>query len=234
MITVVAWWWKKADGSDLFGPEYLSKMRSMLARHLHREHEFVVVTDSPDRVPEGIRTERITEFQNTPRCRRRMKQYDPAFAARLGSRILSIDLDVVLVDDITPLVDRREPIVLWRVGYANVYSGSFQLFDFGALRGLWEAFRRNPEAYARAAQPRGVGSDQAMLNHWLKDRELPGVWTEADGFVTYFGDGYERLEHKGVGPTYRALPDGARVVVLGSADKIVLDEQRFEWCAAWA
>lgn len=234
MITVVAWWWKKADGSDLFGPEYLANMRNMLARHLHREHEFVVVTDSPARVPAGIRTERITELQDTPRCRRRMKQYDRAFAAKLGTRILSIDLDVVIVDDITPLVDRREPLVCWKVGYAGVYSGSFVLYDFGALHDLWETYRREPDAFPARAQPRGVGSDQAMLNLWLQGRPPPAQWTERDGFVTFFGKGYEKLEHHGVGPNHQELPEGARIVVLGSADKAALDEQHYEWCAEWA
>lgn len=227
MIAVVAWWWRKPDGSHLFGPEYLLRTRNMLARHLHREHEFIVVTDSPALVPAGIRTERITQWQDTPRCRRRVKQYDRAFAATLGTRILSIDLDVVIVDDITPLVDRREPIVCWRVGYAGVYSGSFVLYDFGALHGLYEAFAADPDGYPLATGERNA-SDQAMLNHFLAGREVPH-WTERDGFVSYFGNGYEALEHHGVGPNRTELPEGARVVVLGSADKAAMDTGAHEW-----
>ena len=229
-LVVVSWWWRKPDGSHLFGPEYLLRMRNMLARHLHREHEFVVVTDSAALVPAGIRTERITQWQDTPRCRRRVKQYDRAFAATLGTRILSIDLDVVIVDDITPLVDRREPIVCWRVGYAGVYSGSFVLYDFGALHGLYEAFAADPDGYPLATGERNA-SDQAMLNHFLAGREVPH-WTERDGFVSYFGNGYEALEHHGVGPNRTELPEGARVVVLGSADKAAMDTGAHEWIEA--
>ena len=233
MITVVAWWWRKPDGSHLFGPEYLDRMRNMLARHLHREHEFVVVTDSPALVPTGIRTERITQWQDTPRCRRRIKQYDRTFAATLGTRILSIDLDVVLVDDITPLVDRREPIVCWRVGYAGVYSGSFVLYNFGALDGLYRAFLADPDGFPASCGP-GVQSDQAMLNAWLADRDVPH-WTDADGIRPYFGDGYERIaaRHGGICPAAPDLPEGTRIVVLGSADKRVLDERRYDWTEAW-
>lgn len=227
MITVVSWWWKRADGGDLFGPEYLLKMRNMLARHLHRDHEFVVVTDSPHRVPAGIRTERITFGHELPRCRRRMKQYDRAFACKLGTRILSIDLDVVIVDDITPLVDRREPVVCWKVGYAGVYSGSFVLYDFSALHGLWERFAANPDGFPAQCGP-GVQSDQAMLNLYLRGRDV-SHWTERDGFVTYFGAGYEKLEHHGVGPKQQLLPEGARIVVLGSADKNAMDTGAHEW-----
>lgn len=232
MITVVCWLWKRPDGSRLFGPEYVNKLRNMLARHLHREHELVCVTDDRTGIDPGVRTERITAFQDTPRCRRRMKQYDREFAGRLGTRILSIDLDVVIVDDITPLVDRREPLVLWKVGYAGVYSGSFVLYDFSALHSLYEAFAADPVNYPLRSQAHGTPSDQAMINHYLLNRDVPH-WTERDGFVTYFGKGYESRAHHGVGPANPDLPEGARIVVLGSADKAVLDNNEFDWCSEW-
>lgn len=227
MISVVCWKW-----GPLFGPEYVSRLRNMLARHLHREHELICVTDDPRSVPAGIRTERITKWQDTPRCRRRMEQYNRAFAARLGSRILSIDLDVVIVDDITPLVDRREPLVCWKVGYAGVYSGSFVLYDFGALHGLYERFAADPYGFPAQCGEQNA-SDQAMLNLYLRGREVPH-WTERDGFVTYFGEGYEKRAHHGVGPRNPDLPEGARIVVLGSSDKHVMDTCAHEWVEAWA
>lgn len=230
MISVVCWRWGK-----LFEPHYVSRLRNMLARHLHRDHELICVTDDPRSIPPGIRTVRITELQNTPRCRRRMKQYDREFAGSLGTRILSIDLDVVIVDDITPLVDRREPIVLWKVGYAGVYSGSFVLYDYTACHSLWERYAADPEGFPRQCGP-GVQSDQAMLNRWILERNIkPGEWTEDDGFVSWFGgERYRSLQHHGMGPDRPEVPKGARIVVLGSADKAVLDEGRYAWADAWA
>jgi hypothetical protein len=230
---VVAWSW-----GGKFGPEYPNRLRAGLQKHLHIDHELVVVTDDPTGLHPCIRTFPITEFTDTPRCRRRMKQYSAEFARDIGAtRILGIDLDVVIVDDITPIVDRPEPVVGWLVGYARVFSGSFVLFDAGALHGAWQRFAADPEDYPRLASPHGVGSDQAMLNHYLAHEDEFGPtgivqiphWTEADGFVTYFGRGYERLEHHGVGPNRTRLPSGARVVVLGSADKAVMDEGRYDW-----
>ena len=135
----------------------------------------------------------------------------------------------MIVDDITPLVDRSEPIVGWRVGYADVICGSILLWDAGALDGLWRAYRAEPEAYPIRAQPRGVGSDQAMLNLLLKSRPPIAEWTERNGIVSYFGKGYEHLEHLGMGPTQQVVPLGARVVVLGSADKAALDNGETPW-----
>lgn len=231
VLTVCCWKWGK-----LFSATYVNRMQSMLERHLHRPFELVCVTDDPAGITSAVRTERITYGHDLPRCRRRMKQYDRQFAAQLGTRILSIDLDVVIVDDITPLIDRRESIVLWKVGYAGVYSGSIQLFDFGALHGLWQAYSADPEGFANEVQPHGVPSDQAFLNWWIqKNATKVGEWTERDGLVTWFGgERYRKLQHHGMGPDRPDPPEGARVIVLGSEDKAVLDERQYEFTEAWA
>lgn len=229
MLTVLCWKWKQADGTEKFGPEYINRLRAGLDKHLRLDHELVCVTDDPRGLDGDIRTLPIVDFTDTPRCRRRMVQYSADFAAHVGRRILSIDLDVVLVDDITPIVDRPEPLVCWRVNHAQVYSGSFVLMNAGVLDGLYRRFASDPTGYPARVQPRGVASDQAMLNHWLRSQAPIPFWTEADGFVTYYGDGYEHLEHFGVGPRRQVLPPGARIVVLGSADKTVMDSGRYPW-----
>lgn len=206
----------------------------MLARHLHLPHVLHCVTDDPDGLDSEIHVvPPPREFDHTPRCRRRMWQFAKERGADFGSRVLAIDLDVVIVDDITGIVDRPEPIVGWRVGYANVFSGSFLLFDTGALDGAWRAYRDDPEGFPAATGERNA-SDQAMVNRWLRGQRI-AEWTEADGLVTWFGNGYARLEHRGMGAGRPDLPPGARIVVLGSADKHVLDEGRYEfarrhWC----
>lgn len=240
MLTVVAWSW-----GGKFEPVYVSRLQAALRRHLHLEHELVLVKDEVSEAPPGV----LVHPMSTPpagspfavRCRRRMKMFSQAFADGLrachgieATRILAIDLDVVIVDDITPIVRRTEPIVGWKVRHTGttherrVISGSFLLFDAGALHGAWEQFRDNPEAWP--AQLGGNASDQAMVNDWLRTSQTSyAYWTEADGFVTYFGKGYERLEHLGVGPNQQELPPGARIVVLGSADKDAMDTGAYEW-----
>jgi hypothetical protein len=230
MITVSCWKWRRPDGTDLFEARHVNTLRRMLARHLDLDHEVVCVTDDATGIDADVRiVEMPTRFADTPRCRRRMQQFSREFARGIGDRILAIDLDVVIVDDITPIVDRPEPVVGWKVGHAGVYSGSFVLFDAGALDGAWQPFCADPNGYPARIQRHGVPSDQAMLNAWLKTRRPIAEWTERDGFVTYYGAGYERLEHLGVGPNRRELPAGARIVVLGSADKHVLDDPSYEF-----
>jgi hypothetical protein len=202
-------------------------LRRMLDRHLHLDHELVVVTDDARGFDGDIRVVPLpTTYAHTPRCRRRMQIFSRDFAREIGTRILSIDLDVVIVDDITPIVNRLEPIVCWRVNHAQVFSGSFHLMNAGELDSLWLAFAADPEGFPRSIQRNGIPSDQAMLNAYLRGRDVP-YWTEADGFVTFYGAGYERLEHLGVGPRRRELPPGARIIVLGSADLAVLSDPSY-------
>lgn len=223
MISVVTWKW-----GDRFHAKHVNVLRAMLARHLHLPHQLVCITDDPVGIDSRIVVLHMpSAFADSVRCRRRMQMYRKEFAPT--PRILAIDLDVVIVADITPIVDRPEAIVGWKVGHAGVYSGSFVLFDAGALDGAWRAFAADPDGYPAVAAPKGVGSDQAMLNHYLSSQPPIGEWTEADGFVTYYGRGYAKLEHLGVGPHRPDLPAGARIVVLGSADLDALEDPRYPW-----
>lgn len=236
MISVVTWLWQRPNGPG-FSARYVNRLRSMLERHLHLPHEVVCVTAEPEGLHPSIRiVAPPAEYANTPRCRRRMWQWSADRALDFESRMLAIDLDVVIVDDVTPLVARTDPICMWRVGYAGVLSGSFILADVGALDGAWRAFRDDPDGFPmRTGEKRA--SDQAMLNYWLRygraahERRARPIaeWTESDGFVTWFGRGYENKEKHGMGPGRPELPPGARIVVLGSADKQIMDDGSLPW-----
>jgi hypothetical protein len=226
VLTVATWKW-----GQMFGPEYVNRLRSAFSRHCRLPHRIVCVTDDPRGIESFIEIVPMPRtFAHTPRCRRRMQMFDRAFASRIGERILHIDLDVVLVGDVTPIIDRPEPLVCWKVGHAGAYAGGFVLMNPGVLQPLWEQFKADPDGFPTRVQARGVASDQAMLNWYLASQPPVPFWTEADGFVTYYGRGYEKLEHLGVGPNRPDLPTGARIVLLGGADKHVMDEGRFDWC----
>lgn len=228
MLTFVTWLWNGPSGPN-FTPLYVNRLRSMLERHCDIEHELVCVTARPrcefDEQIRIVAPPPLLPFAT--RCRRRMWQFSEKRRDDLGARICAIDLDVVITDNITALVNRPEPIVCWRVGYAGVYSGSFLMFNAGALDGAWRAYARDPVGYPMQTGERNA-SDQAMVNHWLKmSKTHVGVWTERDGLRTWFGDGYAALEHHGLGPSRPFLPPGTRIVVMGSADKAVMDEGRY-------
>lgn len=222
MLTVVCWKWGK-----LFGPEYVNRLKNAVKRNLQLPHEFVCVTDDPHGLDTDVGTVWLPrEWSTSPRCIRRLRIYDRLFAKRLGDRILAIDLDVIITGDITPLVDTLARTKFWRVGYANVLSGSFQLFDAGEPLNLWNWFSANPLAvFSQVSRPNYQGSDQDVLNAWFANRETD-EWTDAMGFQVYFGKGYERFLK---GRSQDELPEGTRLVVMGSEDKHVIDTGGHPW-----
>jgi hypothetical protein len=228
MLPIVTWKWHSVNGPR-YGPAYVNRLRAMLARHLHLPHELVCVTDDATGLDARIRIVPMPrDWMHTPRCRRRMWQFDRARVAEFGPRFLHLDLDTVLTDDITAIVDRPEPLVCWRAHYAGVVSPAFMLLETGYLHELYVRFAADPDGYPVSTGVRQA-SDLAMLNHFLKDRPAPATWDERDGFVPYFGAGYQRFEHLGLGPSHQTLPAGTRVVLLGGADLAVLEEGRYPW-----
>lgn len=219
MLSVVTWRW-----GALFEPHYVNRLRSMLQRNLRVPHQLWCIGPDTAGIDGAVRCIPGPQEFDPFRCRRRLWQFAKERRALFGTRILVIDLDVVIIDDVTPLIDRSEPVVCWRVGYAGVYSGSFILCDTGALDGAWLAYQQATIA------PREVRwSDQAMLNAWLRTQPPIAEWTERDGLVTWFGNGYEHKAHHGMSAATPEPPAGTRIVVMGSADKAVLDEQRYTW-----
>lgn len=218
MITVVTWLW----GSH-FSVEYVNKLRAMVARHLHMPHLFQVVADPMWR-SRGLDADMILrypplELRETPNCIRRMKMYDPKFAWEFGSHVLMLDIDVVIVDDITPLVrgalDAKADLALWKVGYPNcnrIYAGGIVLQHSGVLEDMWKSFIADPLAFGTRALKHtynrtpgegwGMISDQAMLNYWVyghRPARLHEWTTEIQPYT-------ERTT---------VVPDGAKIITIG-------------------
>ena len=180
----------------------------MLEKHLTLPHKVICFTDDP--------TDIICETQPIPasqllkygRCWHRLWLFSTE-AAQLGTRLVSMDLDTVIVDNINTIVNRTEPFVIWRGSYPNIaYCGSIWALDAGAFPWVWEQF--DPTLLIRD-MPRGgsythpacraaghtIGSDQTWMALKLPQA---ATWTFADGVLSY------RLEARG------SLPPGARIV----------------------
>lgn len=221
-LTVLTWKWGE------FGAPFVNRLRDGLERHLHLPHRLYCLTDDPTGIDARVWVlPAPDEFRDTPRCCRRLWQYSRNRRGLFGDRILCLDLDTVFAADITPLIDRPEPLVLLRMEYAEVYSPAMLLMDTGILHEFYEVFAADPEGF-RAATGQRQASDLAMLNYFLGDRVVPS-WGRTDGVVAYFGAGYEKFVHLGVGPKTETLPPDTRVVVLGSADLPGLLRTRPAW-----
>ena len=208
-VCVVCFLWTAPSRkrSYTFTPDHVVVLKNMVARHLSMPHEFVCVTDQPFEA-DGIRCIPLDATKHVPgTVFARLMMRHPKIGGVLGRRILSLDLDCVIVDSIVPIVDRSDDAVFWRnPNYGTpgraFYQTSIQLFDAGARSELWTDF--DPKFTPSWVNRRFGGAEQAWASERLKWDEA--YWDEKNGI---YGAG--RLGGEGV---YTELPDNARIVFL--------------------
>ena len=163
-----------------YGPEYVNRLYAMVRRHLRGDFRFVCLTDSsagvrgevqclpipPLALPEGIPERGWTKLTT--------------FSADLhGLRgtALFLDLDVVIVNDITPFFEQPGEFLIihdwkrpWRVtGNSSVYR-----FELGSHPEVLERFRVEHESIrARLRNEQAwlseVLHEQGKLSYWPRD-----------------------------------------------------------------
>jgi hypothetical protein len=211
MLTFVTWFWKPMAGyRSSFCAAHVNTLARMVDRHYTAPHRFLCVTDIPDGI--DSRVEVLPAWNDyadipsphggkQPSCYRRLRAFHPDAAQWFGTRFVSMDLDTVITGDLAPLVDRKEPFVIW--GDTNPrswYNGSLFLLTAGARPKVWTAF--NPQTSPSAAKRAGkFGSDQGWISHCLGDGEA--TWSTSDGVYSY------RVHIK---PKGDVLPKNARIV----------------------
>ena len=206
MLTVSTFYWhddsRKRDYK--FRHDHIRTLKSMVERNLSVPHRFLCVTDDDI---DGIETLPLDWAKHVPgTCFIRLCMRNPEFAKKMGERILNLDLDMVIVDNIDSIVDRPEESVWWhnpnfpQPGRA-FYQTSIQLFTAGSHPELWTDF--DPKETPKWVNNRFGGAEQA----WVSER-LPWTlphWNAKDGI---YGAG-RMLTDQGVRTT---LPQNAKIV----------------------
>lgn len=179
-LAVVCWLWN--DGSRDFRPQHAATVARMFRRHLPVEHRFVCITDDAKEIkgvdvmptPPAARELaklRTPEGARFPSCYRRLWIFSDE-ARAIADRVLLVDIDVLLLRDVSPLVDRTEDFVGWQpsASWGQVFErvgGGLYLLRTGTRTDVLERFKgASSIAEARAAGYRG--SDQAWLSYVLK------------------------------------------------------------------
>lgn len=228
-LTVICWKWQgPTDYRSSFGAESVNVLRRMVRRHYARPHRFCCVTNQPEGLDAGIEViPDRADFANVPSphggknpsCYRRLRMFAPDAAETFGPRLVSLDLDCVIVRDMSPVWDRSEDFVIW--GDTNpktLYNGSMVMLTAGARPKVWTEF--DPMVSPKKAQASGnFGSDQAWISYCLGKGEAK--WTRADGVYSYRN---EIMHHGG------RLPVDARIVMFhGVVDPWSPAAQRLPW-----
>lgn len=211
-LTIVCWKWNSADYRIKFEHSHVNTLARMIKRNYTRPHRLVCITDDPRGITE-CETFKLwkdhsqmanVSGKHLPSCYRRLRLFSKEVAAELGStRLMSIDLDVILTGNVDHIFDRADPFIGWKVPgvYVDwVYNGSMWMFDVGPYEWIWSTF--DPNRSPILARNAGYqGSDQGWISYCLRARE-PG-WSRHDGVYSY----PREIRHA------MGLPQGARMVI---------------------
>jgi hypothetical protein len=215
MITFVCWKWHSQTYRTVFTAQHVNTLAAMLRRHYPAEHRLVCVTDEPDLIecetfplwPDHKNLTNPSGLEK-PNCYPRLKIFSGeqtrAMGIEDGARVVSMDLDIVITNDLRPLFERDGKdwdFVGWqRVGPFRpvVYNASLFMFRAARLGWLWDEFdpQKSP---AEAKEAMYFGSDQAWVSYRLNGGKP--AWDTQHGVYSFLRDGL-----------WRGLPDNARIV----------------------
>lgn len=196
MLDIVTFKWSNPGYRTKFTGEHVNIMANMIAKHYAAPYRFHCFTDDPTGIcPTKTNIHELWDTfadipnphgTNNPSCYRRLLLWDKGFAAAKlpgATKILQIDLDMVLVDDVRPLWDRPEDVVMWgdNLNPTSPYNGAMQFYTPGARPKVVNDFRRDLIPTVQACG--FFGSDQAWLAYVLGPHEAR--WRAADGAVSW-------------------------------------------------
>lgn len=167
--------------------EYVTRLHAMVRAHLRRPFRFVCLTDQPNLFRAPIETVRIAP--TLPGCPAangywtKVQLFNPA--NQLTGRVLFLDLDTLVVSDLSPLVDypaavgfaadelalERPAVELNKLGQTILrkFNASAMVWDVGAADALWHEW--TPEVTAR------FQTDQDWYGHRMPEAAaMPVDW----------------------------------------------------------
>jgi hypothetical protein len=160
-----------------YGPEYVNRLYAMVRRHLRGDFRFVCLTDSsagvrgevqclpipPLALPEGIPERGWTKLTT--------------FSADLhGLRgtALFLDLDVVIVNDITPFFEQPGEFLIihdWKRPWRITGNSSVYRFELGSHPEVLERFRVEHESIRARLR-----NEQAWLSEYMQQQGVLSYW----------------------------------------------------------
>lgn len=200
-LTIIVWKWHAPGYRTKYNALHVNTMHAMVQRHMEAKHRFICITDDPKDIE--CETAPLWDDFNglinpngshLPSCYRRLKIFSTATQEALGikpgSRVVSLDIDAVIVKKLDPILVRKDDFVAWKgIGSFNpvVYNGSLFMFTAGKVDTLWDDF--DPMESPRLAKnARFFGSDQAWMSYKMTQvHGAPGLGVN-DGVFSYARD----------------------------------------------
>jgi len=223
VLTVVFMKWLDARGRwnahYTYGADHVNRARRMVDRHLHIPHKFVLGTNDSVGVDKDIgivplRHDLLALGHRWPK----LVLFAPDAHDLFGENILYLDLDLVILADITPLITQHDFRILKAFTKRMPYNSSMILLRAGSRSKVWNEFEP-VKAPALVAENGISASDQYWIAKALGEHEA--TWDQRDGVLLY------REKTLGLsGP-----PAGTRIVFFpGPVDPSMAEmQQRHQW-----
>ena len=194
-VTFVTWKWRGNDPQRQFLSEHVNVLAAMLQRHYHAPYQLACLTDDPVGLDGSIEVYALPETKGDrlgpprqggsklfPSCYRRLWLFSEE-ARELGVRLVLLDIDCIILEDITALIQGKTAgFVGWcdvSFGWSKI-AGGFWALTAGSHVEVWERF--DPRISPALAEEAGhQGSDQAWLSYMLHPPKQ--VWTSKDGVI---------------------------------------------------
>jgi hypothetical protein len=223
-LTVLTFKWH--GWRDVFHADHVNALGRMLQHYLKIPHRLICITDEP----EGVQCETFPVWADpfVPRkptkhdTYRRLKLFSVWAAQQWPGWILVIDLDVVIVGDMTPLITWDDFRIL--KGGVSRYRAGMWLHRTGSRVHIWESF--DPETspfvittYTTNGKP-WRGSDQGWISVQCPHER---TYTSADGVYMWLG----QVKRRG------KIPPNARIIFPMGDVKPWHNEMRKQSPALW-
>ncbi len=163
-----------------YGPEYVNRLYAMVRRRLKGDFKFVCLTDRTEGIRAEVQCFPIPEMNIAEAKRDGAWKKLTTFEADLyGLRgtALFLDLDVVIVDDITPFFEVPGEFLIihdWKRRHRVTGNSSVYRFTLGAHAGVLDKFRKNHEALRREFR-----NEQAYLSDELHKQGKLQYWDDS-------------------------------------------------------
>lgn len=201
-LTVCTWIW-----GTKYSWEYVYRLERAVKRNLKVDHEFRVF--SPDSRDNDL-------VNHRDGCYSRLRMFDPEWQDinRVRDKVVCLDLDLVVTDQLDSLFNRPESFMILHGGHFNPcpFNGSVMMIERGAHPEVWTDFNLSDAEAISVMDGNWRGTDQTWIA-W-KVPKAKG-WTFNDGIYAYQKPGWPFKSD--------ALPKGAKIVAFpGKKDPLQL------------
>ncbi len=123
---------------DRYGPEYVNRLAAMVHRHATRPYRFLCLTDNPT----GVNAPYTDVGTDAPGWWAKLVLFRP-HPALAGRRVLYLDLDTLIMDDMDFLFDYEGTLAILRSFWPpSRYGSALMSIAPGFGRALWSDFER--------------------------------------------------------------------------------------------